>query len=82
MIPAWLLNILSCPETHQPLRLAETSLVNKLNEQISAGSLKNRVGKQVTSPLDEGLIREDGKFIYAVRNNTPVMRIDEAIPLG
>lgn len=76
-----LLEILCCPETHQPLRKAETDVVAKLNQQVSAGTLKNRAGKQVTAALDSGLIREDGKVLYPVRNDIPVMLVGEAIPL-
>ena len=81
MIDPSLLQILCCPESHQSLRLAEPGLIQKLNAEISAGSLKNRAGKPVSPGIEEGLLREDGKFLYPVRNNIPVMLIDEAIPL-
>ena len=32
--------------------------------------------------LDAGLLRADGKFLYPVRHNIPVMLVDEAIPLA
>jgi len=82
MIDAELLKILCCPETHQDLKQADQPLLNRLNGQISAGTLKARSGKSVTEKLDGGLIRADGKFLYPVRQNIPVMLIDEAIPLG
>ena len=81
MISPSLLEILCCPETHQPLRKAESEVVAKLNQQVGAGTLKNRAGKPVTVALDSGLIREDGKFLYPVRNDIPVMLVSEAIPL-
>lgn len=81
MIDAELLKILCCPETHQELRPAEASLVNKLNEQIAAGTLKNRGGHPVNERIDEGLVRADGKFLYAIRRNIPIMLVDEALPL-
>jgi len=76
-----LLEILCCPETHQPLRLAEPALIETLNRQITAGALKNRAGQPVTEKLDTALIRADQKFLYPVRNNIPVMLVDEAIAL-
>lgn len=82
MIDPELLKILCCPETHQDLKVADQSLLDKLNEQIKGGSLKCRSGKQVTEKLDGGLIRSDGKFLYPVRQDIPVMLIDEAIPLS
>ncbi len=77
-----LLKILCCPETHQELRPAEPSLIEKLNQQIAAGALKNRAGQPVTEKLDDGLVRADGKFLYPVRQDIPVMLVDEAIPLA
>ena len=76
-----LLDILCCPETYQPLRIAEAKVIAGLNAKIKAGQLKNRAGKPVTETLDSGLLRQDGKFLYPVRGAIPVMLIDEAIPL-
>jgi uncharacterized protein YbaR (Trm112 family) len=79
MIDAELLKILCCPETHQGLRVAESALVGNLNRQIAAGGLKNRAGQPVKEKIDGGLVRADGKFLYAVRQDIPVMLVDEAI---
>jgi uncharacterized protein YbaR (Trm112 family) len=82
MIAPDLLKILCCPETHQAVRLAEPALVDKLNAQIAAGGLKNRAGQPVQEKLDAGLIRADGKLLYPIRRDIPVMLVDEGIPLG
>jgi uncharacterized protein YbaR (Trm112 family) len=81
MIDAELLKMLCCPETHQEVRLADATLVNRVNQQIAAGGLKNRASQPVREPLDGGLVRADGKFLYPVRHDIPVMLVDEAIPL-
>jgi uncharacterized protein YbaR (Trm112 family) len=81
MIDSELLKILCCPETHQELRWAEPGILENLNAQIAAGALKNRSGKQLSERLESGLIRADGKFLYPVRRDIPVMLIDEAIPV-
>ena len=81
MINADLLKIMCCPETHQPISLAEPILIEKLNRQIAAGQLQNRAGQPVKGKIDGGLVREDKKFLYPIRANIPVMLIDEAIPL-
>jgi uncharacterized protein YbaR (Trm112 family) len=81
MIDADLLKILCCPETHQGLRVAEPALLEKLNQQIAAGGLKNRAGQPVKEKIDGGLVRADGKFLYAIRQDIPVMLVDEGIPL-
>lgn len=82
MIDPELLKILCCPETHQTLTPAEPALIEKLNGQIQAGSLRNRVGKTVSEKFEGGLVRQDGKFLYPIRQNIPIMLIDEAIPVA
>ena len=81
MLDPDLLKIMCCPETHQPIALAEPSLIEKLNQLIAAGQLQNRAGQPIKEKIDGGLVREDQKFLYPIRANIPVMLIDEAIPL-
>ena len=76
-----LLAILCCPENHETLRLAEAALVQRLNEQIQAGQLRNRKGTPVTEPLEGGLVRQDGTYLYPIRNRIPVLLIEEGIDL-
>ena len=82
MLDSELVALLCCPETHQPVRLADASLISQLNQQIVAGLLKNRSGQPVKEPIEGGLVRADGSFLYPVRRNIPVMLVDEAIPLA
>ena len=82
MIDPELLKILCCPETHQEVRLAEAAVIEKLNGQIAAGALTNRAGQPVTEKIDSGLVRADGKVLYPIRRNIPVMLVDEGIPLA
>ena len=77
-----ILKCLCCPETHQPLALADPALVGKLNDQLLAGELRNRVGQPLASRLDGGLLRQDGKFLYPIHGNLPVLLVDEAIPVA
>jgi uncharacterized protein YbaR (Trm112 family) len=81
MVNPEFLKILRCPETHQLIRLAEPSLVEALNRRITAGDLRNRAGQRVTERIEGGLVRSDGKCLYPIRQDTPVMLIHEAIPL-
>lgn len=81
MVDAELLKILCCPETRQPLSLADAALVQRLNEQIAAGQLRNRAGKPVTRKCDGALLRKDGQFVYPVSESIPILLIDEAIPM-
>ena len=81
MINADLLKIMCCPETHQPLTIASAEIVERLNQKIQANEVHNRAGQQLKDRIDGGLLRQDGKFLYPIRNDIPVMLIDEAIPL-
>jgi uncharacterized protein len=76
-----LLDILVCPETKQPLALAEPSLLASLNDRIRQGQIVNRRGTSVTEPLDGGLVRQDHLYLYPIRDAIPIMLIDEAIAL-
>jgi uncharacterized protein YbaR (Trm112 family) len=76
-----LLDILLCPDSKQSLTLAEPALLDTLNRRIRQGTLKNRAGTVVSDPIDGGLVREDRRYLYVIRDDIPVMLIDEAIPL-
>ena len=77
-----LLEILCCPETHQPLTRAGVELVEDLNQRIQAGTLVDRVDEKIIEPIDGGLIREDGNILFPIRQGIPVMLVDQGIPLG
>jgi len=74
-----LLEIICCPETHQPLQLVHTDLVAELNQRIESGFLVNRGGMKLEEKIDEGLIREDGKILYPVRQSIPTLLIEQGI---
>jgi uncharacterized protein YbaR (Trm112 family) len=76
-----LLDMLCCPETKEDVSLADGKLVETLNRKIEAGQLKNRGGEAVKETMDSGLIRADRKYLYPIREDIPIMLIDEAIPL-
>ena len=76
-----LLEILVCPETRQPVRLASSDQLDAVNRRIRAGELRNRGGDPVKEPIQEGLVREDGKVLYPVDDGIPVMLVEQSIPL-
>lgn len=82
MVDAELLKILVCPEDKTPVSLADDALLAKLNEAIAEGKVKNRAGDAVEEKADGGLVREDGQYLYLIRDDIPIMLIDEAIPLA
>mgnify|MGYP001594097213 CR=1 FL=1 len=76
-----LLAILCCPETKQDVALADDALIARLNAKIEKRELKNKAGQPVGEKLDGGLIRADKKILYPIREDIPVMLIEEGIPL-
>lgn len=82
MVDQELLDILVCPENKTKVTLAEQDVIDKANAAIAAGTLKNRAGETVEEKLDGGLVREDKAYMYPIRDDIPIMLIDEAIPMG
>jgi len=76
-----LLAILCCPETKQDVALASDALIGTLNTRVQQGTLKNKAGQSVKEPLDGGLLRADKKILYPIREDIPVMLIEEGIPV-
>ncbi|NOZ03208.1 MAG: Trm112 family protein [FCB group bacterium] len=77
-----LLDILCCPETKEPVTLIDESLVVKINDAIRSGVIRYRNGETVTEIIDSGLLREDKKYLYPIRNDIPIMLIEEAIDMS
>jgi uncharacterized protein len=81
MLDPELLEILVCPDTKAPVHLAEKTLLEKVNRAVAEGSLETRAGEKVGEPLEAGLVRDDGKVLYPIREGIPIMLVDEAIEL-
>ena len=77
-----LLEILCCPETKEKVALISQDELDRINAAIRNGGVKMRNGEPVTQQLDGGLLRADGKYLYAIRDDIPVMLIDEAIDVA
>ncbi len=77
-----LLSILACPENKSAVNYASVELVERLNAQIGAGTLKNRAGALVREKMDGALIRADGKVLYPIIDDIPVMLIEEGIEIN
>jgi uncharacterized protein YbaR (Trm112 family) len=76
-----LIKILCCPETKQKVEYAQKDLIRDLNKKITARQLRNRGGVLISIKMEDGLIREDKKYLYPIKNDIPIMLIDEAIEL-
>jgi uncharacterized protein YbaR (Trm112 family) len=80
MIDPQLLEILCCPETKQPVALIDSPVIERVNAAIQAGKVKTRGGRTVEEKIDGGLLRQDRKYLYPIRDSIPIMLEDQAIP--
>lgn len=74
-----LLDILCCPVSKVPVALLSRSQLDALNTAIRAGTVETIVGAPVGTPLAAGLLTHDGKVIYRIDDDIPVMLADEGI---
>ena len=81
MIDKELLEILVCPQSHMPLRLADAPLMARLNRAIAAGRICNEAGRPVEDSLQGGLVRQDRALLYPIMDDIPVLLVEEAIRL-
>ena len=78
MVDQDLLDILVCPENKTAVKLVDDEVLAKVNDAIQAKTRKNRAGEAVEDAVDGGLLREDGAYLYAIRDDIPIMLPDEA----
>ena len=81
MLNPELLEILVCPETKQTLVMADAEILDRVNRAVDEGTLVSQSGDRVKNRIEEGLVREDGDVLYPVKDDIPVMLLDEAIRL-
>ena len=81
MVDQELLDILVCPENKAAVKLVDDDALAKINGAIQAKTLKNRAGETIEESIDGGLLREDGVYLYPIRDDIPIMLIDESIPM-
>ena len=74
-----LLEILCCPVSKTPLTVLGRQKLDKLNDAIKSGEALFVDGEKVTDPLPEALITEDGKVIYPVQDDIPVLLEEKGI---
>jgi len=74
--------ILCCPDTKQTVTELDPRIVSKINGLIAGGKIKNVGGKFLSERISTALVREDGKIAYPVRNDIPVMLINEGIDVS
>jgi len=81
MLPADVLAALVCPQTKQPLLVAEQSLINEMNKKIASRAILNLEGITVSEPLEGGFLRQDKTILYPIRNGIPLLLQGEGIKI-
>ena len=74
-----LLDILCDPVTKTPVKLLSRAQLDALNREIEREAVKTTAGANVGATLKAGLITTDGKVIYRIEDDIPVMLADEGI---
>lgn len=75
-----LLDILCCPVTKEAVEMLPADKLAHVNDLIAEGKIKTVDGKPVETRIDEALITTDGKTIYRIDDDIPVMLVDMGIP--
>ncbi|MEP6939818.1 MAG: Trm112 family protein [Rudaea sp.] len=74
-----LLDILCCPVNKTPVKLLSRAQLDAINREIVQAGVKTVAGTAVGAELKAGLITTDGKVIYRIDEDIPVMLADEGI---
>ena len=74
-----LLEILCCPVSRRGLRPLRPDQRNWLNAAIQSGSVRDVQGQTLSQSLEDGLITDDGKVIYRVEDDIPVLLPEDGI---
>ena len=75
-----LLDILCCPTTKVPVETLKEEKLKKINDLILKKKLHYQNNSLVKKCLTEGLITIDGKTIYRIDQDIPIMLIEKGIP--
>ena len=81
MISKELLAILVCPESRDPLDIADDDVLAVVNRAIAAGKVTTKGGAPVTEKISAGLIRRDRAVLYPIIDRIPILLADEGISL-
>jgi uncharacterized protein YbaR (Trm112 family) len=74
-----LLEILCCPVSKTPLVRLPSDRLRKLNAAIEAGEVRYVHGEAVSDALSEALITSDGRVIYPVVDDIPLLLEEKGI---
>lgn len=79
MIDKRLLDILCDPVTKSPVRPLSAGELDALGRAVAAGKVNTEGGTPLKAAPSAGLITRDGRTIYRIEDDIPVMLAEEGI---
>jgi len=76
-----ILPILRCPAGGGALTLADAELIERVNEQIAAGTARDQLDSRIEAPIDGGLVPAQADRLYPIREDIPTLIAEDAIRL-
>lgn len=73
--------IVRCPESRARLTPVTAKWVTRLNARIEAGELRTSSGELVSEPIQDGLITDNDRYLYPIRDGVPNLVIAHRIVL-
>lgn len=74
-----LLEILCCPVSKRSLQPMRADQLQCVNAAIAAGDILDVDGRRVVTTLQAGLITDDGRVLYRVEDDIPVLLPEDGI---
>jgi uncharacterized protein YbaR (Trm112 family) len=81
-LPDWTLEYLRCPRSGGKLVLACQSVFDTLQVRANSETLFTVLGRTISSVPSQGLVSEDGRWFYTVRDSIADLMADEATDLS
>ncbi|WP_146675028.1 hypothetical protein [Pirellula sp. SH-Sr6A] len=81
MITPWLLPLLRCPITSEPLLAADPSLVAELQLLAESGRIKTKVGGTLSAIPPQGLVNASKGWFYPIHGEVGDLLAEDAIQI-
>lgn len=79
--PNWFLGVIRCPNSGGKLSPANPVILHELSKRHLDAPLTNKLGRTISAPPTQGLVSEDGRWLYPIEKNIPCLLPDEAIEI-
>jgi uncharacterized protein YbaR (Trm112 family) len=76
-----LIEILCCPITKTPVQLLDNDKLNWLNQHILQRNARYVDGSLIEKQLEQALITIDGKTVYSVEQDIPIMLAERGVSM-